>query len=86
MVKGITQLDRNNAWHIKHLKKLKKQKISHKYRLFNYSHGITQTMRNKKRMMEIMDKQRERDIKSGKLKIKPSFFNRLFNFRRQTYA
>lgn len=86
MIKGIAQSERDNKWHAKHLRQLKAKKELRKTRLFRYQHGFDLIKLNKNKALEKMEKQRERDIQKGILKTKPSFFSRLFNFRRQTYA
>lgn len=65
MIKGTPQLKRNNAWHLRHTKQKRENKLSHIRRAINYSLGVPQTKRNEKMAMERMEKQKERFAKQS---------------------
>jgi|GEM_PF-3290592 len=86
MVKGIAQSERDNSWHKKHLRQTKVKKVLHVKRLLAYQKlGGSRFMAKREYAIKKMERQREKDIQKGIFK-KPSFFSRLFNFKRQTYA
>lgn len=77
MIKGMAQSKRDNAWHNKHLKKLKKQRDARPQRVLNYITGRSQTKRNKKWAMELLEKQREKDLQKNLLQ---RFWDRVMSF------
>lgn len=80
MIKGISQSKRNNAWHLKHLRVLKRNKVNRVARLLNYRLGTDQIKRNKKRAISLMEIQREKDLKNK------FSFKKLFNLKKLSNA